>query len=199
MRAPDRSNRSHLAPRPRPLVGRSGKPAARSIPAREGGATHRQQEAALQPFHLDCWPPESQRKTDPGQLTFIAVLSCSFLRNHKKLRFSSKVGWNSGCGGHKRQSWLRVTPPLPPYRPLFNGSSSKPNGSELFSNWFGHLRNRSIKELSWITKVSILAKSQHIISCPMSSPESRVIRGCHVLAIISNFRYTPCPQSLEYF
>ena len=96
VRAPDRSNRSHLGPRPRPLVGRSGKPAARSIPAREGGATHRQQEAALQPFHLDCWPPESQRKTDPGQLTFIAFLSCSFLRNHKKLRFSSKAGWKVG-------------------------------------------------------------------------------------------------------
>ena len=158
MRAPDRSNRSHLAPRPRPLVGRSGKPAARSIPAREGGATHRQQEAALQPFHQDCWPPESQRKTDPGQLTFIAFLSCSFLRNHKKLRFSSKAGWNSGCVGHKRQSWLRVTPPLPPYRPLFNGSSSKPNGSELFSNWFGHLRNRSIKELGWITTVNLSKK-----------------------------------------
>ena len=56
----------------------------------------------LQPFHQDCWPPESQRKTDPGQLTFIAFLSCSFLRKHKKLRFSSKAGWNSGCVGHKR-------------------------------------------------------------------------------------------------
>ena len=119
----------------------------------------KKQRCNLSTWDQDCWPPESQRKTDPGQLTFIAFLSCSFLRNHKKLRFSSKAGWNSGCGGHKRQSWLRVTPPLPPYRPLFNGSSSKPNGSELFSNWFGHLRNRSIKELGWITTVNLSKKA----------------------------------------
>ena len=61
-------------------------------------------------------------------------------------------------GSQAPQSWLRVTPPLPPYRPLFNGSSSKPNGSELFSNWFGHLRNRSIKELGWITTVNLSKK-----------------------------------------
>ena len=78
MRAPDRSNRSHLAPRPRPLVGRSGKPAARSIPAREGGATHRQQEAAAATF-----PPGTVGLLRAsGRLTLVNLLLSLFFHVH---------------------------------------------------------------------------------------------------------------------
>ena len=65
VRAPDRSNRSHLGPRPRPLVGRARQGSGAQHPTWRGGAK--------QPAAAPTFPPpgNQQQKSNLGQLSFL--------------------------------------------------------------------------------------------------------------------------------